>query len=128
MGDLSPVRSLLTTSFIMKPQRQDFTLVLIVLIAQYSACAVQAAPSSSYPVAGLAPYRRPASAPTLTVNPVFDAKQALHGVSSPIPESLKFLNDQGAWFNPFTRPGMTGPYDLRGWHTAPVPLSAADKK
>jgi hypothetical protein len=52
----------------------------------------------------------------------------LHGVSSPIPESLKFLNDQGAWFNPFTRPGMTGPYDLRGWHTAPVPLSAADKK
>jgi hypothetical protein len=109
----------------MKPQRQSFALVLI---AQCCACAVQAAPSYSYPVAGLMPYQRPANAPTLTVNPVLDAKQALHGVSSPIPESLKFLNDQGGWFNPFTHPGMTGPYDLRGWHAAPALLPAADKK
>ena len=122
---MSPIRFLPPPSSIMKPQRQSFALVLI---AQCCACAVQAAPSYSYPVAGLMPYQRPANAPTLTVNPVLDAKQALHGVSSPIPESLKFLNDQGGWFNPFTHPGMTGPYDLRGWHTAPVSLPAADKK
>jgi hypothetical protein len=62
----------------------------------------------------------------LAVNPVLDTKQALHGVSSPFPESLKFLNDQGRWFTPFTHPGMTGPYDLRGWHVEPTP--AAEKK
>ena len=112
----------------MKTQRQSFALVLIALAVQYGAGTVQAASSYSYPVAGLAPYQRPVNAPTLTANLVADAKQVLHGVSSPIPESLKFLNDQGGWFNPFTRPGMTGPYDLRGWHTAPVSLPAADKK
>jgi len=91
-----------------------------------SPCVLQAAPSNPYPVAGFTPYQRPANAPTLAVNPVLDAKQALHGVSAPFPESLKFLNDQGRWFNPFTHPGMPGPYDLRGWHVAPLP--AADKK
>jgi hypothetical protein len=112
----------------MNLQRQRVALAAITLIAQAGACAVQATPSHSYPVAGLAPYQRPVNAPTVRVNPVLDAKQALHGVSSPFPASLKFLDDQGAWFNPFTRPGMTGPYDLRGWHAAPATLPAADKK
>jgi hypothetical protein len=89
-------------------------------------CVLQAAPPHSYPVAGLSPFQRPSNAPTLTVKPVLDARQALHGVSTPIPESLSFLNDQGRWFNPFMHPGMPGPYDLRGWH-APLP-PAADKK
>jgi hypothetical protein len=110
----------------MNTQRKWYTLVLIALIAQFGARTVLAAPSYPYPVAGLAPYQRPANAPFLTVNPVLDARKALHGVSSPIPYSLKFLDDQGGWFTPFTRPGMTGPYDLRGWHAAPIP--AAEKK
>ena len=42
--------------------------------------------------------------------------QALSGVVEPYPYSLRFLEDQGGWFTPFTKPGMTGPYDIRGWH------------
>jgi hypothetical protein len=71
-----------------------------------SPCVLQAAPSNPYPVAGFTPYQRPANAPTLVVSPVLDAKQALHGVSAPFPESLKFLSDQGRWFNPFKHPGI----------------------
>jgi hypothetical protein len=99
---------------------------LATVLSVLSPCVLQAAPSTPYPVAGLAPYQRPANAPALKVNPMLDTKRALHGVSAPFPESLNFLNDQGRWFNPFTHPGMTGPYDLREWHTTPLP--AADSK
>ena len=27
-----------------------------------------------------------------------------------------FLEDQGNWYTPFNHPGMTGRYDIRGWH------------
>lgn len=108
----------------MNTQRQWRAAVLVVLIAQCGPIAVHAA--SPYPVAGLAPHQRPVNAPALKSDPVLDAKRALHGVSAPIPDSLKFLDVQGGWFTPFTHPGMTGPYDLRGWH--PVPLPAAEKK
>jgi hypothetical protein len=104
----------------MNTQRNWHTAALTVLIMQCSAIAVHAAPAFSYPVAGLAPFQRPANAPVQTASPALSPRQALHGVSSPIPDSLKFLNDQGGWFNPFTHPGMTGPYDLRGWHLAPI--------
>jgi len=68
-------------------------------------------------IAGLAPYQRPANAPRLTTDLPIDRQQALYGVSTPVPQSIeKFLQHQGGWFNPFLRPGMTGPYDLRGWH------------
>jgi len=111
----------------MNTQRQWLAAALTVLIAFCGAnMVVHAAPSHSFPVAGLTPYQRPANAPVLTTNPVLDPKQALHGVSAPIPDSLKFLGNQGRWFTPFTHPGMTGPYDLRGWHAAPLP--AAEKK
>lgn len=110
----------------MSRQRQWLSAALAVMATLCNGIAVHAAPSYFYPVAGLTPYQRPANAPVLAINPVLDAKQALTGVSSPFPESLKFLNDQGRWFTPFTRPGMTGPYDMRGWHVAPLP--AADKK
>jgi hypothetical protein len=110
----------------MNTPRQWLTATLTVLIVQCGTIAVHAAPSFSYPVAGLAPYQRPTRAPVLTASSVLDARQALRGVSSPIPDSLKFLNNQGGWFTPFTHPGMTGPYDLRGWHAAPIP--AAEKQ
>jgi hypothetical protein len=70
-------------------------------------------------VAGLAPSVRP-PAPVITEY-VRDAAwyaAALHGVVSPYPASLHFLENQGAWFTPFVHPGMTGPYDIRGWHGA----------
>jgi hypothetical protein len=110
----------------MNTQRKWLTAPLIALIVQCSVNAVYAAPSYTYPIAGFAPFQRPANAPVQTVSPVLDARQALRGVSSPIPDSLDFLKDQGSWFTPFTHPGMTGPYDLRGWHAAPIP--AVEKK
>ncbi len=97
------------------------SLLLTSLLAFYAvswATTTQAA-SNAYPVAGLMPWQRPAQAPRLTADPPLDRKVALHGVSEPIPASLKFLDDQGSWYTPFTQPGMPGPYDLRGWHVAP---------
>jgi hypothetical protein len=54
---------------------------------------------------------------------------ALHGVDKPVPASLAWLKDQGAWYTPFNHPGMPGPYDLRGWHRpAPTALPAVGSK
>ena len=68
-------------------------------------------------VAGLAPYQRPEGAPRGATNAqVVDTTRALHGVPAPRPPGLGFVEGQGGWYTPFTQPGMTGPYDLRGWH------------
>lgn len=70
-------------------------------------------------IGGLTPNQRPANAPTIREFTVGDqqTKQALTGISQPVPASLDFINDQEAWFTPFNRPGMLGYYDLREWHT-----------
>ena len=64
------------------------------------------------------PSARPQSAPVVTVFEKSGAwyDKALTGLEPPYPASLKFLESQGAWYTPFTRPGMTGPYDLRNFH------------
>ena len=69
-------------------------------------------------VAGVKPDERPSEAPRIT-----ELKhqrdwyvKALTGVAPPYPRSLFFLDAQGAWYTPFDRPGMPGPYDIRGWH------------
>lgn len=72
-------------------------------------------------VAGTTPDRRPEGAPRIQ-SVQHDAQwrvQALRGVSKPIPKSLTFVDDQGAWFTPFTRPNMPPPYDIRGFYAAP---------
>ena len=91
-------------------------VVLTVLCAPFSLIAEEATP---YPVAGVTPYQRPENAPLITqVSKSNDwYAKALHGVDIPYPASLKFLESQGNWYTPFTRKGMTGRYDLRGWHT-----------
>lgn len=69
-------------------------------------------------VAGVQPDQRPANAPVITEvlkSQAWYAK-ALTGVSQPYPYSLRFLEDQGNWYTPFNRPGMTRYYDIRGWH------------
>lgn len=73
---------------------------------------------AEYPVAGLKPDQRPEGAPIVSETGKGDVwrQRALTGVSAPYPPSLRFLEDQGNWYTPFDRPGMTGPYDLRGWH------------
>lgn len=69
-------------------------------------------------IAGLAPDRRPAQAPTVSSAPVSPALKAqrLHGVVPPWPANVEHMAEQGHWYSPFFHPGMTGPYDLRGWH------------
>ena len=74
-------------------------------------------------IAGLAPYERPQGAPGLleALPEAVRTRWATHGISEPVPPSiLAFLKYQGAWYTPFSHPGMTGNYDIRGWHTAPV--------
>ncbi|MRR50125.1 MAG: hypothetical protein EG825_04305 [Rhodocyclaceae bacterium] len=77
-----------------------------------------AMPVMAAPVAGLAPQERPAAAPRLfaTEHDVAWWRQAARGLPRPLPPSLTWLRDQGAWYTPFNLPGMTGPYDVRRWH------------
>ncbi len=79
-----------------------------------------AASAAGQPVAAASRQQRPAVAPSLKQFAHTDAwrAQALRGVSQPYPASLKFLDNQGAWYTPFDRPGMPGPYDPRGLHNA----------
>lgn len=74
--------------------------------------------ASAAGIAGLTPDQRPEGAPSISAVSHDDAwlQHALSGVEPPAPESLRWLADQGNWFTPFTGPGMTGPYDIRGWH------------
>ncbi len=71
-------------------------------------------------VAGSTPSQRPADAPKLTADNKTEAwyQHALKGVSAPYPEALCFLQNQGHWFTPFNRAGMTGLYDMRRWHSS----------
>ena len=92
-------------------------------------CADGACADGTSSIDGLAPDRRPADAPAihgLTKDAAWYS-QALRGVEPPFPVSLRFLEDQGAWFTPFSRPGMTGPYDIRRWHVPPVGGAAATR-
>ena len=87
--------------------------------------AIPAAAQQGPAIAGLHPDVRPAGAPVLAAVTRDDAwfQAALFGVAPPAPESLRWLADQGEWFTPFIHAGMTGPYDLRGWHAAePKPV------
>lgn len=74
-------------------------------------------------VAGTSPSTRPATAPVIKKVTHDGAwySQALRGVDEPYPASFRFLEHQGAWHTPFNRPGMVGPYDLRGWHSRRAP-------
>lgn len=69
-------------------------------------------------IAGTQPSQRPSTAPRITTvdHPGAWYTFALHGVTRPYPQSLRFLEDQGNWHTPFNRPGMPGRYDIRGWH------------
>lgn len=72
-------------------------------------------------IAGLQPDRRPAAPKIKEVerNAQWYAR-AFTGIAQPYPWSLRFVNEQGNWHTPFARPGMTGLYDIRGWHRQPV--------
>jgi hypothetical protein len=73
---------------------------------------------SAPPVAGLQPDRRPPGAPLIASFEQAAAwqAQALKGIAPP-QAGLDFLKDQGAWYTPFTQPGMPGRYDIRCLHS-----------
>lgn len=93
----------------------QLALLLASLLGSVAICATE---NAAAPIAGTTPSQRPAGAPVITefVKPEGWYSQALYGVERPYPYSLRFLEDQGAWHTPFNRPGMPGPYDLRGWY------------
>jgi len=101
--------------------------VAIALLSTLGAWQVPSNADETYPVAGLTPEARPKGAPTITAferTPEWRSK-ALRGVSEPYPSSLGFLDNQGAWYTPFNRPGMPGPYDLRGLHASGATAAAS---
>ncbi|MDJ0807460.1 MAG: hypothetical protein QNJ78_11575 [Gammaproteobacteria bacterium] len=73
---------------------------------------------TGYPVAGTTPFQRPQGAPVIewVSHDKSWYERALTGIQPPYPKSLYFLDNQGYWHTPFNQPGMTGPYDIRGWH------------
>lgn len=77
-----------------------------------------AQPVPRYPLAGVTPDQRPNGAPVVRefVKPAGWEQRFTRGIEGPLPTSLRWIADQGAWFTPFDRPGTPGPYDLRGWH------------
>ncbi|MCU7844777.1 MAG: hypothetical protein KZQ93_13150 [Candidatus Thiodiazotropha sp. (ex Monitilora ramsayi)] len=74
--------------------------------------------SADYPIAGVEPSIRPENAPAIEWVNHNKAwyESSLTGIQQPYPKSLYFLDNQGDWYTPFNRPGMTGRYDLRKWH------------
>lgn len=67
-------------------------------------------------IAGTAPDQRPKGAPMVREfkKPAGWYEHAVKGIVPPYPYSLRFLEDQGAWYTPFNHPGMTERYDIRG--------------
>lgn len=96
--------------------RKPIILGLAVTGLSFSGIAMGA--TDSLFIAGVKPDQRPENAPVIMEVRKDNAwyAKALTGISQPFPNSLRFLDDQGNWYTPFNRPGMTGPYDIRGWH------------
>ncbi len=87
-----------------------------------SGLAMCAAAQAGTIIGGSTPSVRPAGAPSVST---YERNKnwlgwARRGVSAPYPDSLNFLNDQGAWYTPFTARGMPGRYDIRELHALPA--------
>lgn len=78
---------------------------------------VSAMAQQSHAIAGLQPDRRPNAPKVIDVDRSGRwYARAFTGIEQPYPWSLSFVNGQGNWHTPLSEPGMTGKYDLRGWH------------
>lgn len=106
----------------MHSQKKAYCSKLISIALAAGICApinLLASETTPYPIAGVHPEQRPEGAPRITELNKNDEwyQSALQGVTSPYPANLRFLENQGDWYTPFTKPGMTGPYDIREWHS-----------
>ena len=77
-------------------------------------------------VAGSAPAQRPVDAPTIKQHQITAESlgKRLHGVTDPLPPNVVDAALAGSWFMPLAHPGMTGPYDIRGWHRTESPSTS----
>lgn len=87
------------------------------------ALALAAAASGSWAqapgfVAGVHPDRRPDNAPQITQQTMSPETLArdLRGIEGQPPGNVETIAVTGAWWVPLRGPGMTPPYDPRGWH------------
>jgi len=94
-----------------------FTAIMTVVMAQGSVAPKSSVAPESF-VAGVQPDQRPANAPVIKEmqKPRTWYDKAVTGVVRPFPTSMRFLEAQGNWYNPFIVPGMCGRYDIRNWH------------
>lgn len=91
------------------------------------ACVAVASAAPGY-IAGLVPDQRPAGAPVKADSPRTPEQMAryLRGVEGAPPGNVSQIVGTGDWWVPMRQPGMTAPYDLRGWHragTSAAPIS-----
>jgi hypothetical protein len=102
--------------------KPKFMSVRLLLALGLIACTAGAAAQTSTYVAGLHPDRRPDAAPQLTdtVRTPDQLARALHGIDPPVPGNVESIAATGNEWVPLRHPGMTWPYDLRGWHDAPA--------
>ena len=112
------IRAFFSERLFMNHRFEDAAAVMAAMLIFALPNMAQAVESSGASfVAGLAPYQRPAGAPVirdLNHDAAWRAR-ALTGIGAPVPASLRFLDDQGAWYTPFNHPGAPGYYDLRQW-------------
>ena len=111
-----PTMCLRTLCRLGQGRRVKLLLLGICMIAVRGATLASEAAEQSPYIAGVAPDHRRTDVPTIMEAPPFDEKHAFRGIEQPYPASLSVFKDQGAWYTPFTLPGMTGNYDIRGYH------------
>jgi len=93
-------------------------VLLVFVLAAIGAATADEPEGGNYPIGGTTPGQRPVGAPVIQT---FEKNstwypEALKGIEGPYPSSLRFLEDQANWYTPFSRPGMTDRYDIRGLH------------
>jgi hypothetical protein len=98
-------------------------LLLLCLLATAGSAAAQA-PGH---IAGLQPDRRPDGAPQVTPSDLTaeQLSRALHGIEGQSPGNVETVAATGRWWVPLRGPGMTPPYDPRGWHAGPTAAASA---
>lgn len=97
--------------------RISVAVAVAFMVSAIGSHALHAAEPEAVAIAGVRPYERPAGAPAMRASDRdrSDERQ-FRGVVAPYPATLRFVANHGGWFTPFTEPGMTGRYDLRGYH------------